>query len=345
MRSIGGQRHASRSAEGRSPAWYRCPWLPRGGARGRPCAPRRDAGLGRDARSGPPGREARARLSRRRPALLVRRRLGRPDRLFDRACARAWRTRSRPSWVSRTCRSNGFRSPSTIALPRSSKARSTCCAVPLRSRWKDGRRCRFPYPSFPAASLRCSGRMRRRRCRMSFPAGRPPARSGVVRRRRSSRTRPSRSFPAPPGRSWLEKRLNDFQLTATVVPVDSYEAGTTKVLDGTSDVFFGDRSILVEAAAASPSASDLTMLDRLFTSEPIALGACARTTTTFAWSWIEPSAGNSRPRSFAICTRNGSGRRTRMSRASSVRARCRTDGHAGGMRVTTSSRAGRTVVQ
>ena len=124
---------------------------------------------------------------------------GAPDRLFDRACAKAWRTRSKPSWALPTCRSNGFRSPSMIALPRSSKARSTCCAVPIQSRWKDGRRCRFPFPSFPAASLRCSGRMRRGRCRMSLPAGRHPARSGVVRRRRSSRTRPSRSFPARPG--------------------------------------------------------------------------------------------------------------------------------------------------
>jgi ABC-type amino acid transport substrate-binding protein len=37
------------------------------------------------------------------------------------------------------------------------------------------------------------------------------------------------------------------------------------------DVFFGDRSILLEASAASPSASNLLVLDRMFTSEPVAL--------------------------------------------------------------------------
>jgi len=45
-------------------------------------------------------------------------------------------------------------------------------------------------------------------------------------------------------------------------------------------VLFGDRSILVESAAANPSAADLTILDRLFTSEPIAL-ALARNDDDF----------------------------------------------------------------
>jgi polar amino acid transport system substrate-binding protein len=73
------------------------------------------------------------------------------------------------------------------------------------------------------------------------------------------------------GESWLSSRLNDFQLTATVVPVKSYDDGAVAVVDRAADVFFGDRSILVETAAKSPSASDLMVLDRLFTSEPIAL--------------------------------------------------------------------------
>ena len=55
------------------------------------------------------------------------------------------------------------------------------------------------------------------------------------------------------------------------MPVESYDAGAVRVLDGTTDVFFGDRPILMETAAESPSASDLIVLDRVFTSEPIAL--------------------------------------------------------------------------
>jgi len=73
------------------------------------------------------------------------------------------------------------------------------------------------------------------------------------------------------GEAWLSKRLNDFQLTANVVPVESYDAGTSRVLDRTTDVFFGDRPILVETATGNSSAADLIILDRLFTSEPIAL--------------------------------------------------------------------------
>ena len=73
------------------------------------------------------------------------------------------------------------------------------------------------------------------------------------------------------GADWLWARLKDFQLAATVVPVADYEAGAQGLLDRKSDVFFGDRAILAEAAAANPSASDLIILDRVFTSEPIAL--------------------------------------------------------------------------
>ena len=123
----------------------------------------------------------------------------------------------------------------------------------------------------------------RRRALQDVLSGRPP--SGPIWRGSPAQILEDKTFSVvsgTTGQSWLEKRLNEFQLTAEVVPVDSYEAGTMKVLDGTTDVFFGDRSILVEAAAANPSASDLTILDRLFTSEPIALGAGARTTTIFA---------------------------------------------------------------
>jgi putrescine:ornithine antiporter len=43
------------------------------------------------------------------------------------------------------------------------------------------------------------------------------------------------------------------------------------VLDRSADVFFGDRAILLDAVTRSPSASDLALLDRYFTYEPVAL--------------------------------------------------------------------------
>ena len=82
------------------------------------------------------------------------------------------------------------------------------------------------------------------------------------------------------GESWLSERLDHFQLSATVAPVDSYAAGVTQVLDRTSDVLFGERPILVDAAAASASPNDLIILDRMFTTTPVAL-ALARNDDDF----------------------------------------------------------------
>ena len=55
------------------------------------------------------------------------------------------------------------------------------------------------------------------------------------------------------------------------MPVDGYDAGIRRVVDRSSNVFFADRSILLDAAMRSPSASDLTVLDRMFTYGPLAL--------------------------------------------------------------------------
>ena len=70
---------------------------------------------------------------------------------------------------------------------------------------------------------------------------------------------------------WLASRISTFQLTAKVDPVETYAAGIQKVLDRSSDVFFGDLPILRDAAKRSPSGADLIVLDRNFTFEPLAL--------------------------------------------------------------------------
>jgi putrescine:ornithine antiporter len=99
--------------------------------------------------------------------------------------------------------------------------------------------------------------------------GRPP--SGPIWRASPARILESKTFSVVKGssaESWLSERLDNFQLTANVVPVENYDAGVEGVLNGDSNVFFGERSILLETAAER---SGLTVLDRLFTDEPIAL--------------------------------------------------------------------------
>ena len=74
-----------------------------------------------------------------------------------------------------------------------------------------------------------------------------------------------------PSEKWLNDRLDEFELTAKVVPVEGYEAGVQSVLNRTSNVFFADRSILLDAAKRSASPGDLTVLERQFTYVPLAL--------------------------------------------------------------------------
>ena len=70
---------------------------------------------------------------------------------------------------------------------------------------------------------------------------------------------------------WLNERKSHFQIIAEISQVPNYPAGVQQILDRSSDVFFGDRAILLAAATRSPSAKDLMVLDRLFTYEPLAL--------------------------------------------------------------------------
>jgi ABC-type amino acid transport substrate-binding protein len=84
-----------------------------------------------------------------------------------------------------------------------------------------------------------------------------------------------RTFSAVAGstaEAWLLNRIDTFDIIARVVTVESYDAGVAQVLDRSSDVLFGDRVILLDAARRSGAAGDLKVLDRLFTVEPIALG-------------------------------------------------------------------------
>jgi Bacterial extracellular solute-binding proteins, family 3 len=70
--------------------------------------------------------------------------------------------------------------------------------------------------------------------------------------------------------SWTE-RAKAFDIAARIVPVDSYDSGVQRMIDGTANVLFGDRAILLEAAKRNPAARSLILLDRRFINEPVAL--------------------------------------------------------------------------
>jgi ABC-type amino acid transport substrate-binding protein len=73
------------------------------------------------------------------------------------------------------------------------------------------------------------------------------------------------------GMGWLTDKLSEFKIDAQIVPVESHDVGVQAVLNRTSDVLFGERSILLDAKKRNPSAGHLVVLDRLFTYEPLAL--------------------------------------------------------------------------
>jgi len=103
-------------------------------------------------------------------------------------------------------------------------------------------------------------------------SGRPP--SGPTWRGSPARILDQKTFSAVAGtrsESWLNEKIHEFQIAATVMTVDSYEAGITSVLDGAASAFFADRAILVDAGQSSASADELLVIERLFTHEPVAL--------------------------------------------------------------------------
>ncbi|PYT45115.1 MAG: amino acid ABC transporter substrate-binding protein [Acidobacteria bacterium] len=71
--------------------------------------------------------------------------------------------------------------------------------------------------------------------------------------------------------NWLTGKLDEFKIDAKVVPVESHDQGVQRVLNRSSDVLFGERSILLDAKKRNPAGGDLIVLDRLFTYEPLAL--------------------------------------------------------------------------
>lgn len=69
---------------------------------------------------------------------------------------------------------------------------------------------------------------------------------------------------------WLEHAIDDFDLTATIDPIESFDLGVDRVAARRADVMFADREILLDAVRRSPAAKDLEVIERKFTFEPLA---------------------------------------------------------------------------
>jgi ABC-type amino acid transport substrate-binding protein len=103
-------------------------------------------------------------------------------------------------------------------------------------------------------------------------SGQPP--SGPTWRGSPARILEQKTFSAVAGtrsEGWLKEKAQELKIAANLTTVDSYEAGVSGVLDRTADVFFADRAILMGAVQENPSGDELMVVERLFTSEPIAL--------------------------------------------------------------------------
>ena len=70
---------------------------------------------------------------------------------------------------------------------------------------------------------------------------------------------------------WLTQRKAEFGIIATISPVAHYEDGIDMILNSKTDVFFGDRAILLDTALRNPSADELIVSPRQFTHEVISL--------------------------------------------------------------------------
>ena len=130
----------------------------------------------------------------------------------------------------------------------------------------------FSIPVFPGgvgALLRADAPARLR----EVLSGRPQAATPVW-RGNATQVLQARDFSVVAGTAteqWLNGRIRDLNVMAKVSPVNGIDAGVQAVLDRRADVFFAERSILLDAAKRSPRQGQLLVIDRLFTYSPLAL--------------------------------------------------------------------------
>ena len=72
------------------------------------------------------------------------------------------------------------------------------------------------------------------------------------------------------GEQWLNLRSSELQVESKIVPVSSYGAGIDAVLQSKASAFFAERAVLLDEVRRR-SSDKLTVIDRQFTFEPLAL--------------------------------------------------------------------------
>jgi polar amino acid transport system substrate-binding protein len=164
----------------------------------------------------------------------------------------------------------------------------------------------FSIPIFPggvAAALRSNASESLQRALEERPAPYQPLWRGTP-----PPTLEHRTYSALGGSATLESlmdRMKELRLTASIVPVDTYDAGVARVRDGGTDVLFGDRAQLLDAVKRSAGAKQLRVLTRHFTFAPLGL-ALARNDDDFRLAidraltstYLDPSFGEIYAASF-----------------------------------------------
>jgi putrescine:ornithine antiporter len=74
-----------------------------------------------------------------------------------------------------------------------------------------------------------------------------------------------------PSEKVVADRLAKLQLATRVAPVKEFPQGVQAVVDRKANVFFADRSLLLDAVKRSPAFADLRVMDRRFTQAPVAI--------------------------------------------------------------------------
>ena len=78
------------------------------------------------------------------------------------------------------------------------------------------------------------------------------------------------TMPGTTAEQWLSQRGEELQVQSHTTAVDSYDAGVKAVRGGQANAFFAERAALLDEVQRSRS-NDLTVIDRQFTFEPLAL--------------------------------------------------------------------------
>lgn len=84
----------------------------------------------------------------------------------------------------------------------------------------------------------------------------------------------SHTFAAMKGgvtKDWLHDKMRKLGVIATLVTVDSHEAGVKMVAEGKASAFFSERMLLQNYLQAHAAAGDMMVLDRIFEIAPVSM--------------------------------------------------------------------------